>query len=161
MIKQFLKKCTTSHWKRNQDAVTMSHAIIAHSPVPADCIYRVISQNGDRILFERLSTPRPAPKVTVKSNWHPQQQQQQHSLRDDASTSARRLVRESQSGTRDIGGCTTDDQTGTWRLVRDPGPVAEKKPQFEIDLRVEGVSQDAILQDGEKVKEINKNVGKV
>ena len=67
-----------SHWKRNQDAVywvglsraqdqgvqfwqTMSHAIIVHSPVPADCIYRAISQNGDRMLIERLSTPRAAP----------------------------------------------------------------------------------------------------
>ena len=61
-----------SHWKRNQDAVyrvklsrardqglqfwqTKSYAIIVHSPVSPDCIYRVISQNGDRILFERLS----------------------------------------------------------------------------------------------------------
>ena len=34
----------------------------------------------------------------------------------------------------------------TRRLVRDPEPAVEKKPQFEIDLRVEGVSQDAILQ---------------
>ena len=45
---------------------TKSHSIIVHNPVPADVIYRVISQNRDRILFERLSTPRPAPKVTLK-----------------------------------------------------------------------------------------------
>ena len=44
--------------------------------VPGDCIYRVISQNGDRVLFERLATPRPAPNSTLKSNWHTQQQQQ-------------------------------------------------------------------------------------
>ena len=79
-----------SHWKHNQDSVywvqlsraqdqglqfwqTKSHAIIVHSLVPADCFYRVISQNGDRILFERHPTPRPAPKVTLKSNWHSQQ----------------------------------------------------------------------------------------
>ena len=37
----------------------------------------MISQNGDRVLFERLATPRPAPKVTLKSNWLVQQQQQQ------------------------------------------------------------------------------------
>ena len=36
--------------------------------------------------------------------------------------------------------------TGTRRLVRDPEPAVDTKPQFEIDLRVEGVSQDAILQ---------------
>ena len=29
------------------------------------------------MLFERLATPRPAPKVTLKSNWLEQQQQQQ------------------------------------------------------------------------------------
>ena len=29
--------------------------------------------------------------------------------------------------------------------------LTKKKPQFEIDLRVEGVSQDAILQDEEKM----------
>ena len=28
----------------------------------------------------------------------------------------------------------------------------DKKPQFEIDLRVERVSQDAILQDEEQMK---------
>ena len=76
-----------NYLKRNQDAVsraqdqglqfwqTKSHAIIVHSPVPAGCIYKVISRNGDRILLERLSTPRPAPKVTLKRYWHSQQQQ--------------------------------------------------------------------------------------
>ena len=48
-----------------------------------------------------------------------------------------------------------DVSTSTRRLVRDPEPAVEKKPQFEIDLRVEGVSQGAILQDEEKMKEIN------
>ena len=91
-----------SHWKRNQDAVywiklsraqdqglqfwqTKSLAVIVNDPVPADCIYRVISQKGDRILFERLSTPRPAPKVTLKAHWHSQQQ----SICDDVSTGTR------------------------------------------------------------------------
>ena len=141
-----------SNWKRNQDAVywaklsraqdrglqfwqTKSHAIFVQGPVPADCICRVISQNGDRILFERLSTPRPAPKVTLKSTCHSQQQQQQ-SLCDDVSTSTR-------------------------KLVRDFEPVDDKKPQFEIDLRVEEVSQDAILEDEEKMKEINIKLDKV
>ena len=46
-----------------------------HSPVPGDCIFRVLSEKGDRVLFERLSTPKPASKVTLKSNWLVQQQQ--------------------------------------------------------------------------------------
>ena len=76
-------------------------------------------------------------------------------------TSTRRLAWESQTGTRDVRGYTTDDQPGTRRLVRDSESDVEKKPQFEIDLRVEGVSQDAILQDEEKIKEVNEKVGEV
>ena len=85
----WLHNSYNSHWKRNQDAVswvtlfraqdqglrfwqTKSHAIIVQDPEPAESIYKVIFQNGDRILFERLSNPRPAPKVTLKSNWHSQ-----------------------------------------------------------------------------------------
>ena len=165
-----------SHWKRNQDAVywiklsialdqglqfwqTKSHAIIVHSLVPADCINEVISRNRDRILFEDSQPPRPAPKVTLESNWYSHQQQQQ-SICDDV-TCTRRLLREIQSGTRGVRGSTTDDQTGTRRLVRDLELAVEKKPHFEIDLRVEGVSQDAILQDEEKMKEINKKLEKL
>ena len=59
---------------------TKSFAIITHDIVTGDCIHRVISQNGDQVLSEKLATPRPAPKVTLKSNWLEQQQQQQHQL---------------------------------------------------------------------------------
>ena len=177
MIAQFLKKVHYhSHWKHNQDAVywvklsraqdqglqfwqTKSHVIVVRSLVPAACICRVISQNGDRILFERLSTPRPAPKVTLKSNWHSKQKQQQ-SICDDVLTSTRRLVRESQSGTRDVRGYATDDHISTRRIVRVFQPAVEKTPQFGIDLRVDGVPQDAILQDEEKMKEINEKLEK-
>ena len=85
-----------TQWKRNQDAVfwirlsraqdqglrfwqTQSFAIITYTTVPRDCIDRVTSQNGDR-----LATPRPAPKVTLKRYWQTQQQQpQQPKLEDD------------------------------------------------------------------------------
>ena len=68
------------YWKHNQDAVilykklssaqdqglqflqTKSFAIITHDTVPRDCIHREISKNGDRVSFERLATPRPAPQ---------------------------------------------------------------------------------------------------
>ena len=43
-----------AHWKHNQDAVYW-------------IIDRVISQNEDRVIFERLTTPRKAPKVTLSS----------------------------------------------------------------------------------------------
>ena len=56
---------------------TKSFAIITNITVPGDCIDRVTSQNGDRVLFERLATPRPPPKITLKSYWQTRQQQQQ------------------------------------------------------------------------------------
>ena len=56
---------------------TKSFAIITYATVPGNFIDRVPSQNGDRVIFERLATPRPAPKVTLKSNWRTEQQQQQ------------------------------------------------------------------------------------
>ena len=87
--------------------------------------------------------------MTLESNWHSQPQQQ--SLCDDVSTSTRKLIT-GQSGIRDVRGNTTDDQTSTRKLVVD------EKPQFQNDLRVHGVSQDAILQDEEKMKDINKKL---
>ena len=56
---------------------TRSHAVIVYSSVSADCIYKVISQKEERTLFERLSTPRPAPKTVLESAWQSKQQQQQ------------------------------------------------------------------------------------
>ena len=61
-----------TYWKRNQDAVhwirlsraqdqglrfwqTKSFAIITYATVSADCTDRVTSQNGDRVIFERLA----------------------------------------------------------------------------------------------------------
>ena len=122
-----------------------------------ECIYKVISPSGDRMLFERLST-RPAPKVTLKSNLQSQQQQQQ-SICDDVSTSTRKLAHD-RTGTRDVRGNTTDDQTSTRKLVQNSVSLVDKNPLFEIDLRVEGVSQDAILQDEAKMNEINEKLEK-
>ena len=59
---------------------TKSFAIMTYATIPGDCIDRVTSQNGGRVNFDRLEAPRPAPKVTLKKNWHGQQQQQ-HSRR--------------------------------------------------------------------------------
>ena len=56
---------------------TKSHAIITNSTVPPDCIERVISQRGEMTIYQRTSTPRPAPRIVLQSAWHEQQQQQQ------------------------------------------------------------------------------------
>ena len=124
-----------SHWKRNQDAVcwiklsraqdlglrfwqTKSFAIITHNSVPGDSIFRIVSQKGDRVMFERLSTPRPAPKVTLKSHWHVQQQQP---IRDEfVNSTSKDCKMGGQSGTRD----RTRDTTGveiasrnSWQMI--------------------------------------------
>ena len=84
MTAQFLKVSALSQSSRAQDqgcnSGKQSHAIFVHHHVPAECVYIAISQSGDRIRFERLSTPRPAPKVTLKGNWQSKPQQQQQSL---------------------------------------------------------------------------------
>ena len=78
-------------WKTNQNVVywvrlkeakdqglqcwqTKSFAIMTYVTIAGDCIDRVTAQNGDRVMFERLATPRSAPKVTFKRNWQNQQQ---------------------------------------------------------------------------------------
>ena len=85
--------CETK-WKRNQDAVywvrlkeaqdqrleswqTKSFAIVIYFTIPGDCIDCVAARDGDRVLFERLATPRPPPKITLKRNWQSQEQQQE------------------------------------------------------------------------------------
>ena len=92
------KQHCETHWKRNQYVVFMikesdsgrqkSFSITTYTTVPGNCIDRVTSLNGDRVLFERLPTPRPPPKVTLKSYWQIQHQQQlqqpqQPKLEDD------------------------------------------------------------------------------
>ena len=74
---------------------TRSHAVIICGSVPAYCIYKVISQKGKRTFFERLSTPRPAQKIVLKSAWqsHQQQQQQQDTSEGVASGTTKRGTR--------------------------------------------------------------------
>ena len=62
---------------RLQFGQTKSNAIIVHQSVPYRCIDRVVGDNGGRIIFQRILTPRPGPKVILRDTWIPQQQQQQ------------------------------------------------------------------------------------
>ena len=39
---------------------------MVHDSVPADCIDKVVSENGETFLYQRLSTPAPAPKINFK-----------------------------------------------------------------------------------------------
>ena len=48
-----------------------------------------------------------------------------------------------------------------WKQLRDTASSLEERPKFEIDLRVDGVSQDAILKHKEQMKEINETLEKL
>ena len=80
-----------SHWRNDQNAVywvklpkaqdlglqigkQTQTLFIVHQSVPNLCIERVVSDNGDRILSQRILTPRPEPKVTLRNTWRSQQQ---------------------------------------------------------------------------------------
>ena len=90
---------------------TKSLAIITHTTVPGDCTYGVISQNGDRVPFERLATPRPAPKVTLKSSWHTQQQQP--TLKEGVNSISKEIETwESKAGVRDETKNATEVENG-------------------------------------------------
>ena len=122
---------------------TRSHAIIVCISVPADCIFKVITQKGEQTLFERLSTPRPAPKIVLKSHWQLQQLQQPNTL--DSSTSA--------GIGKPLRGLHLSTSTVVWKPLRKGfEPIDEKEePEFEVDLRIEGIAQNAILKDEERI----------
>ena len=126
-------------------------------------LHRNLWKRRESTLFERLSTPRPAPKVTLKSNWQPQEQQQQQPLSGDVLSSAlgnrlrskleKKMSKETLQRIQVF--LTPGNRCGI--LCR----LLTRKPQFQIDLRVEGAPQDAILQDEEQMKEINKKLEKL
>ena len=84
-----------SHWRREQDAVywvrlsraqdygwqfwqTKSNAIIVYQSAPNHCIERVVSDNGDRIPFQKLLTPRP---------WNQEQHSETRGIRSSSKSS--------------------------------------------------------------------------
>ena len=162
-------------WKTNQDAVywinlaraqdkglqfwqTRSHAIIVCSSVPADCIYKVISQRGEKALFERLSTPRLAPKIVLKSNWR-SQEQQPDTLEGPTSAGIGKPLRGLQPSTSTV--VLTPASIGK-PLREGFDPTEEKEePEFEVDHRIEGIAQDAILNDEERMGNIKEVVDKL
>ena len=131
---------------------TKSVAIITHDIVPGDCIPRVISQNGDRVLFESLATPRPAPKVTLKSKWlvqQQQQQQQQSICKEDVKSNSKEVATwESRVGTRD----ETRDATGVEKASGNSWRTASKMV-VGADPSGQEVTADLLLN---KMKRIRK-----
>ena len=116
---------------------TRSHARIVCSSVPADCIYKAISQKGERILFERLSTSRPAPKIVLKSAWQSQQQQQQQQdtlLRAPGNWCKKR---------NKVHLTDNPELPCVGNLMRSTeSPVEKEESEFKVDFRIEGIRCD-------------------
>ena len=161
------KKCSYySNWKHDQDVVywvklsrvqdqglrfwqTKSHAIIVHNPLPPDCIFKVTAKNGERTLFERLSTPRPAAKITLRSTW---QVQQQHQQQQPAPTRLRRLGENRVEG---------DPQSNVKQEADSSRTEITTSVFNEIDLHVDGIPQEAILNDEIQMKDIKETLQKL
>ena len=122
--------------------------------MPGDCIHRVISQNGDRALFERLATPRPAPKVTLKSNWLvlQQQQQQQLTLKEGVNSISKEVATwESRTLVRDDTKHATEVEQASRKLVR-----TASKVDVGIHLSEQKVVTNALLKNEANTQEIER-----
>ena len=104
-------------------------------------------------MFERLSTTRPAPKIVLKSS--------------SASSRTRQLVRRVEGEQREDRGNPTNDPESSQsrKLERRDESTVEKEPKIKVDLRIEGIAQDVILKDEErmgKIQEVARNLfGKI
>ena len=84
----------------------------------ADCIHEMISQKKrERTLFQRLSTPRPSPKIVLKSSCQTQQQQQQQCTSQSASSRTRKQVRKVER----------EQKRGSRRPVRRPRDIPHQE----------------------------------
>ena len=135
------KTAYVTKWKYDQDAVswvrlskalglgwefwqTKSYAIMTNATIPGDCIDRVTSQSGERVDFERLTIPRPAPKATPKKNSQSQpQQQHSSSLTDVLGTVKTKVVKEHWTGAQDGVKQSTEVTTSPGKL----GQIASDK----------------------------------
>ena len=127
-----------AQWKHSQDAVcrihlamaqekgltfwqTGSHAIYVLDSVPPDCIEKVVSEKDEKTLCQRLSTPRPAPRIILKNAWHQQLQHQQ--LQQGTFGSCWKKQERPQ------GGRNSDREGSTWTHV------AKEGDSFQVDHR--------------------------
>ena len=97
--------------------------------------------------FERLATPRPAPKVTLKSNWQTQQQQQPNLEDDVQSIWKQRATWESRAGVRDDTKHATEVERATRKLAL---PTTEAEAETHLTVKEEHI--DTIAK---KIERIN------
>ena len=154
-----------SFWKHHQDAVfgvklsqaqdqglqfwqTKSFAILVNDHVQTERICRVISENGEQILFERMPTPRPAPKIILKSRWRIEQEQYSESASSDTWKDWRDTQSSEQENEMKIETLEEQCSSSSWQQQAN-----SDIPDFEIDLRIEGVPGDIVQKDEKRINE--------
>ena len=125
---------------------TRSHATTVHDSVPPDCIKKEISEKGDKTLYQRLTTLRPAPRQIFKNAWNQQQHQQQQAIFGSSWK---------QEQARHQGGRNSDYEGNTWKHP------AKEEDSFQVDHRTQGISQDAKNKDLERMTETQTLVDKL
>ena len=135
-------------------------AIIVHQTVPYQCIDRVVGDNGDRIIFQRILTPRPGPRVTLRDTLRPQHQQHkeqqpqpQHS--ESGAYSRKPVQSGDRNGSRNKGSTVASDSLGSRKPLQAEKEVIQST---EIDLRVGGISQEEIYNDKQHTDEVKNQV---
>ena len=141
------------HWK---SMGPRSHAVITCSSVPTDCIHKVISPKAERTSLERPSTPRSASKIVLKSAWAITAAAARHIgafCLGYQETDAKRGTRYANRQHRTTGRQETDAKYcyAYWE---------RKAWIFQADHRIEGIAQDVILEDEERMGQIQKMVDK-
>ena len=113
---------------------------MTYATKPGNCIDRVTSQNGERVDFERVETPRPAPKVTLKKHWQSQQQQHSSSCTDVPNLVKTKVEKEHWTGVQDGSKHSTEVTTS-------PGKLGQIASDMETDtvLKTEDIT-DTISQ---------------
>ena len=111
---------------------TNSFAIITYTKVLGDCIDRMEIE----CFFERLATPRPAPKVTLKSKWQTQQQQQPNLEDDVQSIWKQRATWESRAGVRYDTKHATEVERATRKLAL---PTTEAEAETHLTVKEEHI----------------------
>ena len=113
------------------------------------------SQNGERVDVERLETPRPIPKVTLKKNWQSQQQQHSSSCTDVSSRGQPMVVKEHWAGAQDSSELSTEVTTCLGKLGQ-IDPDMETDTVLKMEDFTDKVSQIEPMKEEANTEAINK-----
>ena len=127
---------------------------MTYATIPGDCIDFLTSRNGERVDFERLETPRPAPEVTLKKKW---QNQQQHSCScTDVPSLVKNAVKEHCTGVQDGSKHSTDVTTSPGKLGQTASNM-ETETVFQKEDITDTISKTEIVKKETNTEAIDEN----